>query len=67
MKSYSQEHQLARRQLWISMCIAVASANDCKAAETATSWANHALKKFDEQFAPLTDDVPPNKPAKDTR
>ena len=58
MKSYKHEHELARRQLWMNMCVAVASANDCKSPETPTSWANHALKEFDKQFSPLTDDVP---------
>jgi len=44
------EHEAARKQLWISAWAGVASAFNCKEPESATKWADAALKAFDERF-----------------
>lgn len=49
-KDYRKEHELMRRQLWIQAWSLTANANDCKSPETATSYANKALKEFDTLF-----------------
>lgn len=50
MKSYKQEHELMRRKVWSDAWSMTANANDCKATDTATRYADAALKAFDERF-----------------
>lgn len=44
-----------RRQLWIDAWCAVASAWNCKEPIAATSWADKALKEFDNRFNKKTE------------
>lgn len=50
MKSYTEEHELTRQKLWADVWAATASANDCKSPDTATAYADAALKAFDLKF-----------------
>ena len=56
-KSFKQEHELIRQQLWVNAWCSVANANDCKEAASATNWANKALQDFDKKFEPLREPV----------
>lgn len=46
----AKEHEQMRRQLWVDMCISTVNANDCKQTSTPISYADAALKAFDERF-----------------
>lgn len=59
MKSYRQEHELMRRQVWRDAWAATANANDCKSTDVATRYADAALEAFDRRFPPLKDDGEP--------
>lgn len=43
-------HNEQRKSLWSSAWIQTANASDCKSTDTATRWADAALKAFDERF-----------------
>jgi hypothetical protein len=43
-------HEQLRKKLWCDAWTLTASANDCKSPETATRWADNALKDFDKRF-----------------
>jgi len=51
MKDYNFEHELARRRLWIEVCVAVARSENCVDVSAPTSWADSALSEFDERFS----------------
>lgn len=44
------EHQNKRKEMWIQAWAAVASAFNCHDSQTATKWADNALKDFDIRF-----------------
>lgn len=39
-----------REQVWLAAWTAVAQANDCKDADTASNWAEECLAQFDKTF-----------------
>jgi hypothetical protein len=43
-------HEQLRKELWISVAIAVARTEAARGTGTPGAWANQALKDFDEQF-----------------
>jgi len=47
-----QPHELIRKQVWSDAWSATASANDCKHPDTATEYADAALRAFDKRFPP---------------
>jgi hypothetical protein len=53
MKDYNFEHELARRRLWIEVCVAVARSENCVDVTAPTHWADKALVEFDERFSDL--------------
>ena len=55
--SNSREHEIMRRQLWISVFTATASASNCVKQETVAKYADYALEKFDQKFKPLPDEI----------
>lgn len=50
----AQEHEIARRQVWVSVWNSVSNANDCKRTETATRYADEALIAYDARFSSTT-------------
>jgi len=56
MRDYANEHELRRRDLWSSAWNAVARAENTRRPDTATSWADAALKSFDIRFKKLRND-----------
>jgi hypothetical protein len=50
------KHEETRKQVWLHAWANTASAVTCNKKETATAWADYALKTFDERFP---DPVPP--------
>jgi len=43
-------HETMRKKLWIDAWIQVANANNTVSLSTPTTWADKALKDFDERF-----------------
>lgn len=44
-----------RKKLWVAVCSEVSGAYNCNSSNVAVSWADKALKAFDERFpAPAT-------------
>ncbi len=50
-KDENSSYNEQRKQLWIKAWCATANANDCKEPNTATRYADEALKAFDERFS----------------
>lgn len=50
------EFDKKRTKLWMDVCTAVASASNAKDKECMTTWADYALKAFNERFKPNTDE-----------
>lgn len=49
-KDYSFEHEQMRKELWCNAWCDVANAINCSSADSATKWADAALKDFDSRF-----------------
>jgi hypothetical protein len=49
-KDETLSHKEQRINLWANAWVHTASASDCKSFNTATKWADEALKAFDERF-----------------
>jgi hypothetical protein len=49
-KDETLSHKEQRKNLWANAWVHTASASDCKSYNTATKWADEALKAFDERF-----------------
>ena len=59
--TFYEEKELLRQKLWADVWASVAGSVDCKRPDTATVFANAALRDFDDTFpklnyADLTDD-----------
>lgn len=50
-KDETISHTEQRKNLWSNAWVHTASASDCKSYQTASKWADEALKAFDERFA----------------
>ena len=44
------DRELMRKQLWMSVAIAVARATNSSQKESCCTWANHVLEQFDKKF-----------------
>lgn len=49
-KDETLSHKEQRKNLWANAWVHTASASDCKNCNTATQWADEALKAFDDRF-----------------
>ena len=49
-KDFVFQHEEVRKKLWCDAWVSTANANDCKSTDSATRWADDALKEFDARF-----------------
>lgn len=48
----NDDHQSQRIELWCNAWVAVASSSNCDRTSVPASWADRALRDFDERFTP---------------
>ena len=49
-KDYNEEHKLTRKKLWIDVFVAYTSSSNSTSKNGGATWADFALKEFDERF-----------------
>lgn len=50
----SKDHEHQRRQFWCDIYVAYVGASNSSAPDAAKTWADYALKRFDERFKDQT-------------